>query len=140
MTLGPAKPTRSFPQHLVPSSSVLFLVLCLVKKYFLPKYTLKIMYSSLISPHFNNNMLLWSFSIHRLIKLQKRAIRIIRDSKHNSHTEPLLKSFNILKLNDIFTIQCLTFFHDDCINVRVPVFFPVVFRRKCNVGLPWLRN
>ena len=45
-----------------------------------------------------------------LIKLQKRAIRIITDSKYNSHTEPLLKSLNILKINDIFTIQFLTFF------------------------------
>ena len=57
-----------------------------------PEYTLKTMYSSLIAPHFNNNILLWGFNTHRLIKLQKRAIRIITDSKYNSHTEPLLKS------------------------------------------------
>ncbi len=66
-------------------------------KHFLPKYTLKIIYSSLIAPHFNNNILLWGFNTHRLIKLQKRAIIIITDSKYNSHTEPLLKSLNILK-------------------------------------------
>ena len=59
--------------------------------------------------------------ISRLIKLQKRAIRIITDSKYNSHTEPLLKSLNLLKINDIFTIQCLKFFHN-YINGRVPVF------------------
>ena len=58
----------------------------------------------------NNNILLWGFNTHRLIKLQKRAIIVITDSKYNSHTEPLLKSLNILKINDIFTIQCLTFF------------------------------
>ena len=62
-----------------------------------------------------------------LIKLQKRAIRIITDSKYNSHTEPLLKSLNILKINDIFTIQCLTFFHN-YIYDRVPGFFRIVFR------------
>ena len=66
-------------------------------KHFLPKYTLKFMYSSLIAPHFNNNILLWGFNTHRLIKLQKRVIRIITDSKYNSHTEPLLKFLNILK-------------------------------------------
>ena len=59
-------------------------------------------------------------------KLQKRAIRIITDSKYNSHTEPLLKSLNILKINDIFTIQCLKFFHN-YINDRVPVFFRSFF-------------
>ena len=95
-------------------------------KHFLPKYTLKIMYSSLIAPHFNNNILLWGFNTHRLMKLQKRAIRIITDSKYNSHTEPLLKSLNILKINDIFTIQCLKFFHN-YINDRVPVFFGSFF-------------
>ena len=36
-------------------------------KHFLPKYTLKIMYSSLIAPHYNNNILLWGFNTHRLI-------------------------------------------------------------------------
>ena len=56
------------------------------------------------------HILLWGFNTHRLIKLQKRAIRIITDSKYNSHTEPLLKSLNILKINDIFTIQYLKFF------------------------------
>ena len=48
------------------------------------------------------------------------------DSKYNSHTEPLLKSLNILKINDIFTIQCLKFFHN-YINDRVPVFFRSFF-------------
>ena len=98
------------------------------------------------SPHFNNNILLWGFNTHRLIKLQKRAIRIITDSKYNSHTEPLLKSLNILKINDIFTIQCLKFFHN-YINDRVPVFFRSFFvehalyhdyeTRHChNIGIP----
>ena len=84
------------------------------------------MYSSLIAPHFNNNILLWGFNTHRLIKLQKRAIRIITDSKYNSHTEPLLKSLNSLKINDIFTIQRLKVFHN-YINDRVPVFFRSFF-------------
>ena len=70
--------------------------------------------------------LYYIINTHRLIKLQKRAIRIITDSKYNSHTEPLLKSLNILKINDIFTIQCLKFFHN-YINDRVPVFFRSFF-------------
>ena len=102
-------------------------------KHFIPKYTLKIMYRSLIPPHFNNNILLWGFNTHRLIKLQKIAIIIITDSKYNSHTEPLLKSLNMLKINDIFIIQCLKFFHN-YLNDRVPGFFRIVFRGKCIVS------
>ena len=67
-------------------------------KHFILKYSLKIMYSSLIATHFNNNILLWGFNTHRLIKLQKRAIRIITDSKYNSNTEPLLKYLKIKKM------------------------------------------
>ena len=79
------------------------------------------MYSSLIARHFNNNILLWGLNAHRLIKLQKRAIRIITDSKYNSHSEPLQKSLNILKINYIFTTQCLVFFICNYMNDRVPV-------------------
>ena len=81
---------------------------------------------------FNNNILLWSFITHRPMKLQKRSIRIITDSKCNSHTEPLLKSLNILKINDIFSTQCLKFFHN-YLNDRVPVFSPIVCRGQCYV-------
>ena len=40
-------------------------------KHFLPKYTLKIMYSSLIAPHFNNNILLWGFNTHTPIMMSR---------------------------------------------------------------------
>ena len=81
-------------------------------KQFLPKYTFKIMYSSVIATHFNTTILLWGFTTDRFILLQRRAISLITDSKFNSHTEPLLKSLNIYKKKYIFTIQCLTFFHN----------------------------
>ena len=51
-------------------------------KHFLPKYTLKIMYSSLIAPHFNNNILLWGFNTTRIT---------------------FIGFLNILKINDIFS-------------------------------------
>ena len=76
-------------------------------KHFLPKFTIKIMYSSLIAQHVKITILLWGFNTHRLIKLQQRAISMVTDSKYNYLTKPLLKSLNILKINDIFTIQCL---------------------------------
>ena len=43
-------------------------------KHFPPKYTLKIMYSSLIAPHFNNNILLWGFNTHMAHKVTKKSI------------------------------------------------------------------
>ena len=58
--------------------------------------------------------------------LQKKTIRIITCSKYNSHTEPILESLNILRIDDIFTRQCLAFYHK-VINNSVPIFCKTLF-------------
>ena len=42
-----------------------------------------------------------------MFKLQKRAIRIVANSKYNAHTEPLFKLFRILKLSDVLILQTI---------------------------------
>ena len=60
-------------------------------KCFMPFNILKTLYNySLILPHLTYGILAWGFSTEPLFKLQKRAIRLISNSKFNSHTEPLL--------------------------------------------------
>ena len=59
-------------------------------KHFLPTYTLRTMYNSLILPHLNFSILSWGLHSGRLPKLQKRAVRIITLNKYNAHTEPIL--------------------------------------------------
>ena len=44
-------------------------------KHVLPIYTLKTMYSALIVPHFNYNILLWGFNSKIISKLQKRQLK-----------------------------------------------------------------
>ena len=73
-------------------------------------------------PHFNYSVLSWDFNTNRLSKLQKRAIRIISHSKYNSHTEPIMKSLNLLKTEDIFMRQCLIFFINFCIKAFLYFF------------------
>ena len=61
-------------------------------------------------------------SIHRLYKLQKKAIRNISLSKYNAHTEPLFKSMKLLKVQDIFHVNALKFtykYH----NKKLPLYF-----------------
>ena len=77
---------------------------------FLPITILKILYNALILPHFQFSILTWGFSPGRLNKLQKRAIRVITNSKYNAHEEPLLKRLNLLRLSDIFKINLLKMF------------------------------
>ena len=79
-------------------------------KCFMPFNILKTLYNSLILPHLTYGILAWGFSTERLFKLQKRAIRLISNSKFNSHTEPLFKASNLLKLDDIFKLNVLKFY------------------------------
>ena len=67
------------------------------------------LYNSLILPHLSYGILTWGSKPGRLIKLQKWAIRTINNSKYNSHTEPLLKKNNLLKITDIYYINALKF-------------------------------
>ena len=62
------------------------------------KRLLRILYNSLIMPYLQYCVLSWGFMSDRIFKLQKRAVRIITCSKYNAHTEPLLKTLNMLKL------------------------------------------
>ncbi len=49
------------------------------------------LWNSLILSHINYGILAWEHESNRILKLQKKAVRIISVSKYNSHTEPLFK-------------------------------------------------
>ena len=51
-------------------------------------------------------------TIKKIITLQKRAIRTINKVWYRSHTEPLFKSNQILKFEDMYTMQISLFVYD----------------------------
>ena len=67
-------------------------------KYILP-LEIFILYNSLILSHINYCILAWGYKGNRLIKILKKAVRITL-SGYNSHTEPLFKQLNLLKIED----------------------------------------
>ena len=91
-------------------------------KHYLPSYILRTLYNSLILPHINYGILVWGFDVSRINKLQKRSIRIINNQKYNAHTEPLFKLCNLLKVEDIFKLNCLKFYFKYC-HQQVPLYF-----------------
>ena len=103
-------------------------------KHYLPTYTLRTMYNSLILPHLNFSILSWGLHTNRVSKLQKRAVRSITLNKYSAHTEPL----GLLKVNDIFTLQCLKLYFKNK-HGRVPIIFASFFTRNtarhCRVTL-----
>ena len=71
-------------------------------KRYLPFSAMKLMYDSLILSHLQFGITCWGFEWNRIFKLQKRALRIMTNSKYNAHTEPLFKELEMLKVGDIF--------------------------------------
>ena len=66
-----------------------------------PTSILKSIYNTLILPHLNYCALCWGSQTNRIHLLQKRAIRNINNANYKAHSEPIFKSLNLLKINDI---------------------------------------
>ena len=64
---------------------------------YLPFSAMKFMYDSLILSHLQFGITNWGFERERISKLQKRVLRIMKNSRYNPHTEPLFKKLNLLK-------------------------------------------
>ena len=79
-------------------------------KYVLPLCIKTMLYNTLILPHITYGIMVWGYQRNRLNKIQKKAIRIITSNKYNSHTEPLFKQLNMLKLEDLLKLQQLKFY------------------------------
>ena len=71
-------------------------------------------------------ILSWGFKSDRIFKLQKRAVRIITCSKYNAQTEPLLKTLNLLKIEDIMKTKALKLYYRYKRN-ELPKYFESVF-------------
>ena len=91
-------------------------------KHLLPTDILRTLYNSLILPHLTYCIVVWGFECSRLSKTQKRCIRTICCAKYNAHTEPLFKSLNLLKMEDIFNYHVLKFYYKLC-NQSLPTYF-----------------
>ena len=79
-------------------------------KYVLPLCIKNMLYNTLILPHITYGIMVWGYQGNRLNKIRKKAIRIITSSRYNSHTEPLFKQLNMLKLEDLLKLQQLKFY------------------------------
>ena len=80
-------------------------------KRYLPISAMKLMYDSLILSHLQFGITNWGVEWDRISKLQKRALRIMTNSRYNAHTEPLFKRLYLLKVKDIFDVQCMKFWY-----------------------------
>lgn len=98
--------------HLTKKANQVLKVVAILSKlqHLLSSNILRTIYNALIYPHLSYCITSWgnvqNREVNRLFKLQKRALRYISKAKYNSHTDPLFKKQNLLKLEDIFQLNC----------------------------------
>ena len=113
-------------------------VMSRIKRY-VSSNILRMIYNSLIQPHLYYGILAWGFNNSRIFKLQKRAVRIISKGKYNAHTDPIFKKLFLLKVQDIFTLQCAKFYYKFTQN-KLPVYFNNFFVRNSEIHSHNTRN
>ena len=85
-------------------------------KNIIPSESLKILYYSMIFPHYSYCLEAWGTSqpknLKRIVSIQKKSIRAISRSHWLAHTEPRMKYLGILKLEDQNCFQSLTMIYN----------------------------
>ena len=112
-------------------------------KYFLPKPILRSLYYSFIFPYLNYGILAWGNThkiyLDKLLKLQKRAVRIICNSHYLSHSGPLFQALKILTIYDLYKINLGVFMYKH-ITSELPKIFTNYFTKKCQIQNRSTRN
>ena len=97
-------------------------------KHFVPSNILLLIYNSLILSHINYGLLSWGYDSKKIFNLQKRAIRIIAKSRSKSHTDPLFKYLNLLKVKDLHFLKQAKFYFN-LKNNKLPNYFMESFNQ-----------
>ena len=108
-----------------------------------PKSILKMLYNSFILPYLYNNNIVWgnasATSLDRIVKLQKRVVRIINHAPYLAKTSPIFCSLKILRFNDLYLYQVGIFMYLCYINA-LPESLLAYFNLNHNVHSYNTRN
>ena len=96
-----------------------------LKRYLLLS-AMKFMHDSLVLSHLQFEIKCWGFEWKMIFRLQKRALRIMPNSKYNAHTDPSFRDLETLKVKKIFDVQCLKLWHK-FVNNELPHFAKSMF-------------
>jgi hypothetical protein len=96
-------------------------IMCRLKN-IIPPSALLLIYNSLVLPYLSYGLLVWGHKSKKLLTLQKRSVRTIVNAKYNSHTEPIFKNLNLLKVTELYAVQELKFAYK-LLNKKLPIYF-----------------
>jgi hypothetical protein len=99
-------------------------------KHTLQRKSLKLLYYSFIYPYLNYGILLWGAAFNKyltpLIRLQKKAVRIVSGANYNDSTKPIFINLEILKLEDIYKLEISKYVYR-CILKLLPLSMQNIF-------------
>ena len=81
-------------------------------KFVYPETVLLILYNTLVVPHLTYCILSWGSLLsdnHRIHVLQNKGLRIVAGGVYLSHTEPICKQMQLLKMADMFRVAIWNF-------------------------------
>ena len=93
-----------------------------ILKHVYPQNALLSIYHSVFASHLNYGLFLWGTHLNRVLKLQKKAVRIMSNGEYLAHSEPLFKTLNLLKIEDIYKLKLLKFYYNLSYNL-IPSYF-----------------
>ena len=95
-----------------------------ILKYSFPKHILIMIYMSLIYSYINYCNVIWgsAYECHLkpLIVLQKKAIRLINNSKFRDASAPIFCDLKLLPISKVYELNCLLFIYKCLINNSFP--------------------
>ena len=122
-------------------------------KYIYPQHALLSIYNALFLSHMTYGLLLWGTQAEEVFKLQKKAVRIITNSEYLAHSEPLFKTLELLKIQDLYNLKILKFYYNlsyhrlpsyfnsylDTINEKLPILYDLRPSARPKIRLPRTR-
>jgi len=114
-------------KHIVTKLSRITGVINRVKNV-VPCRILKTLFDSLFMCHLHYGLLNWGYTIgaNKVLKLQKKAIRIVLNAHRLAHTDILFKNMGILKVTDLIKVQELKMYFAFK-NGKLPVYLQLMF-------------
>ena len=84
-------------------------------KNIIPLSVRKLLYSSLFRSHLEFGIIAWggvkAGKLKSIVNLQKKCVRNVANKNFKSHTDPIFRSLQVLKFNDLYTYNCVLFMH-----------------------------
>ena len=106
-------------------------------QHYVPFHTLMNIYKSLIQPYLSYGVVAWGYAAKKytdkLLKLQKRVLRLIYFKDYRVHSIPLFISSNTLPISTCYTLENPQTCYMTFLNEVAPIALQELFTKTCEI-------